>query len=251
MGLKFRNDSVADFSRLICSYPQHEFASPKRSTVPLLAFWAQPESRFRQVAAYTGLDPSEPVEFCFEFPVEVRQGKGKASFTDLMILSSSFAVAIEGKYTEPEYETVEKWLNKPDKKNREAVLGGWLSLIHQATSVHLGAAQIAEQPYQLIHRTASACSPQEVKRRWVIYQLFSKPVPCYYLEHLSGMQRLLGSQHSLSFGVLLSPARGSAQHSKLEARWEAGERDLSTDVSTRLLSGRLFEFLEVQFVKVD
>jgi hypothetical protein len=248
--IRFHDESIVDFADLVCSYPKHEFASPRRSTVPLLAFWADAELRFRALATYTGLDPSEPVSFCFEYPVHVQQGEGKASLTDLMIISSSFAVAIEGKYTEPAYETVEEWLSKPDKQNRKKVLAGWLFLIHRATGIDLEAARVAKYPYQLIHRTASACYPQ-VKRRWIIYQLFSKSVPCYYLEQLSGMQRLLGSQQSLSFGVLLSPPRGSAGYSKLEARWEAGERDLSTDVSTRLLSGGLFEFFDVQFVKAD
>lgn len=250
MHLKLREDRVADFRDLVHRYTQDELASPRRSTVPLLAFWAHTESRFRELAAHIDLDPSDPVEFCFEFPVPVQQGKGKASFTDLMILSSSFAVAIEAKYTEPAYETVKDWLDKPVKKNREVVLEGWLSLIERATGVRLGVAQVAEHPYQLIHRAASACFPP-VRSRWVIYQLFSKLVPCYYLEHLSAIHRLLCSQESLSFGVLLSPVEGSAEYSKIEDRWEAGERDLSREVCAGLLSGTLFEFSNVQFVRVD
>lgn len=250
MSLRLRTTCVADFSTLVNEYKPAEFASPRRSTVPLLAFWAQPESRFRELAGYTGLDPAESVDFCFEFPVPVRQGKGKASYTDLMILSSSFAVAIEGKHTEPAYESVEKWLSKPGRENREAVLGGWLSLIKKATGVGLGVAQIAQEPYQLIHRTASACSP-EVKRRWVIYQLFSKTIPCYYLEHLSNMHRLLCGQSCLSFGVLLSPFDGSKEYLNIDARWERGARDLSKEVREGLLSGTLFQFNEVSFVPVD
>jgi hypothetical protein len=252
MGLRLRTTYVADFPKLVEEYKPAELASPRRSTVPLLAFWAHAESRFRELAAYTGLDPAESVDFCFEFPVPVQLGKGKDSFTDLMILSSSFAVAIEAKYTEPEYETVEKWLSKPGRENRERVLGGWLSLIHRATGVHLDAAQVAKHPYQLIHRTASACFPP-VKRRWVIYQVFSNAETdrSYYLEHLSGVYRLLPGQESLSFGVLLSPLKESAEYSKIEARWERGERDLSTEVRAGLLSGTLLGFGELQFVMVD
>jgi hypothetical protein len=248
--MRFNLRDVAGFPELVDSYPHHELASPRRSTVPLLAFWAHAGARFRELAAHVGLDQSDPVEFCFEFPVPVQQGKAKASFTDLMILSSSFAVAIEAKYTEPPYETVEEWLGRPGKEKREEVLGGWLSLIERATGVRLGVAQLAEQPYQLVHRTASVCLPP-VGRRWVIYQLFSKSVPCYYLEHLSGMHRLLCSQESLSFVVLLSPLKGSAGYSKIEARWEGGERDLSREVRAGLLSDSLFEFNEVRFISVD
>jgi hypothetical protein len=250
MGLRLRTKCTADFPKLVNEYKPAELASPRRSTVPLLAFWANPDSRFRELAKYTGLDPIPPVDFCFEFPVHVQHGKGKASFTDLMIISASFAVAIEAKYTEPEYETVEKWLSKPGRKNREAVLGGWLSLIQQATGVRLELAQVAKCPYQLIHRTASACSPP-VQRRWVVYQVFSKSLPCYYLGHLTNMQRLLCGQSCLSFGVLLSPFDGSVEYSKICARWENGERDLSTEVRAALLSGPLSEFKDVRFVRVD
>jgi hypothetical protein len=245
-----RDNRVADFRQLVDSFTQDELASPRRSTVPLLAFWAHSESRFRELAPHIGLDPSDPVEFCFEFPVPVQEGKGKASFTDLMVLSSSFAVAIEAKYAEPPYETVKDWLCKPGRANREAVLGGWLCLVEKATGIRLGAAQVAEHPYQLIHRTASACYPP-VKRRWVIYQLFPEPVPRHYLEHLSGLQRMLCSQDSLSFGVLLSPLKKSPEYSKIEARWERGEGDVSTEVRAGLLSGTLLGFGDLQFVMVD
>ena len=33
-------------------------------------------------------------------------GRGKPSYTDLMILAPGTAIAIEGKYTEPAYESV-------------------------------------------------------------------------------------------------------------------------------------------------
>jgi hypothetical protein len=251
MGLRLRTTHVADFPKLVEEYKPAELASPRRSTVPLLAFWAHAASRFRELAPHIGLDPSDPVEFCFEFPVPVQEGKGKDSFTDLMILSSSFAVVIEAKYTEPEYETVEKWLSRPGRENRERVLGGWLSLIHRATGVHLEAAEVAKHPYQLIHRTASACSPP-VKRRWVIYQVFSKAETdrSYYLDHLSGVYRLLRGQESLSFGILLSPLKGSAEYSKIEALWERGDRGLSSEVRAGLLSEALVEFRDAQFVKV-
>jgi hypothetical protein len=248
--LEFNRTQVNGFHELVGEYGQDELASPRRSTVPLLAFWAHAESRFRELAAHFGLDPSDPVEFCFEFPVPVQKGKGKDSFTDLMILSPSFAVAIEAKYREPHYETVEKWLGNPRKENRVAVLGGWLCLIERATGVRLTEVQLAKQPYQLIHRTASACFPR-VKRRWVIYQLFSKADLRYYLEHLSDVHRLLGSQEDLSFGVLLSPLKGSEEYSKIDARWEAGERDLSNEVRAGLRSDRLFEFNDVQFISVN
>ena len=85
--MEFNRTHVNGFDELVGKYGQDELASPRRSTVPSLAFWSRAESRFRELAAQFGLDPFDPVEFCFEFPVPVQQGRGKDSFTDLMILS--------------------------------------------------------------------------------------------------------------------------------------------------------------------
>ena len=112
--LRLREKLVADFSSLVASYTSKELASPKRSTVPLLSYWGNPEgSRLRDLCANLGCNPSGSLEFHFEFPVPVQHGVGKPSFTDLMILSPTFAIAIEAKYTEPAYQTVMEWLGAP------------------------------------------------------------------------------------------------------------------------------------------
>ena len=250
MLLKVREQPVADFSSLIAFYASKEFASPKRSTVPLLAYWAHPEARLRELCAHLGVDPSGPLEFHFEFPVPVQKGAGKASFTDLMVLSPWFAIAIEAKYTEPAYETVGNWLGNPPHSNRVAVLGGWIELIERETGVRLSALELARHPYQLVHRTASACFPP-VAQRWVVYQLFSKARLSYYHEHLSAMHRLLRGQMKLFFGLLLSPPEVSAEYAHLVSLWASGHRDLSDPVRSGLLSNSLFNFSRVQFVGVS
>lgn len=111
--LRLREKMVRDFSSLVASYTSKELASPKRSTVPLLVYWANPEDRLRDLCANLGCNPSGPLEFHFEFPVPVQHGVGKPSFTDLKILSPTFAIAIEAKYTEPAYQTVKEWLGAP------------------------------------------------------------------------------------------------------------------------------------------
>jgi len=248
--LKLREKPVADFSSLVASYAPKELASPKRSTVPLLAYWAHPEARLRDLCANLGFDPSGPLEFHFEFPVPVQHGVGKASFTDLMVLSPGFAVALEAKYTEPEYETVKDWLGNPQQSNRIAVLDGWIKLIEKGTGVRLSALELGSHPYQLVHRTASACLPPAAQR-WVVYQLFSDTRLSYYQKHLSALYHLLRGQTKLAFGLLLSPPEVSAEYVRLASLWASGQRDLSGPVRNGLLSDSLFKFICVQFIAVN
>lgn len=250
MLLKLRGQPLADFSSLVESYASKELASPKRSTVPLLAYWAHPEDRLRDLCANLGCKPSGPLEFHFEFPVPVQHGVGKASFTDLMVLSPRFAVAIEAKYTEPTYETVTDWLGNPHQSNRIAVLEGWIDLIERGTGVKLTSLELANYPYQLVHRTASACFPS-ADQRWVIYQLFSKTNYSYYQKHLSAMHHLLRDQTKLSLGLLLSPPEPSEEYKHLEKLWVSGQRDLSDPIRYGLLSDSLFKFNCVRFIMVN
>jgi hypothetical protein len=249
MPLKLVDHDVPDFTSLVAAYPAEEFASPTRSTVPLLAFWAQPESRFAELGTRLGLSEFSSPEFCFEYPVPVQQGSGKPSFTDLMITAASTAIAIEGKYTEPPYEAVNVWLGKAppsNRKNREIVLAGWLQLIARAVGVTIGADAVTGFPYQLIHRTASACHPN-ASQRWVVYQLFSDERVAYYRSHLGNLCHLLGRPAALRFGLLVTPPELTSDYMKLTTRWASGERDLSNEVRGGLLSGNFFKFGRVEF----
>lgn len=250
MLLKYKKQTVRDFSSLVESYPPKELASPKRSTVPLLAYWAHPEARLRNLCINLGVNPACPLNFHFEFPVRVQRGVGKDSFTDLMILSPRFAIAVEAKYMEPAYETVMDWLGDPPRPNRVAVLEGWIEQIQKGTGVRLSALDLYNLPYQLVHRTASACFPN-VNQRWVIYQLFSDKNSSYYKEHLSALHRLLRDQTKISFGILFSPLEPSEEYRRLEGLWVSGQRDLSDSVRYGLLSESLFKFNSIKFIAVN
>ncbi len=249
MPLKLGDREIPDYASLVRAYPAEELASPTRSTVPLLAFWAQPESRFAELSVRLGLSEPGARQSCFEFPVPVQQGSGKPSFTDLMILGASATVAIEGKFTEPPYETVQAWLGSPASENRQAVLSGWLQLIAKAVGANLSVAAVGGFPYQLIHRTASAyCS--STSDRWVAYQLFSDHRLTYYRTHLGNLCTQLGGPSVLRFGLLVTPPAFTPEYVNLKKRWTSGERDLSDEVRSGLLAGAFFRFNRMDFSEV-
>ena len=153
--------------------------SVRTSTLPLAQFWGEKGLKTRLSAFKQYLDVEEllKADKYFEFPTVVKGGIGKASMTDLMLLTDKFGIAIEAKYTEyngtRKYETVSEWSKKRKKtENAEAVLDGWLSYMGKKRDE---ISNLDSIPYQLIHRIASAYAVCVENKRTpvVVYQLFS------------------------------------------------------------------------------
>jgi hypothetical protein len=190
---------------VVSHLPDDCFDKVTRSTIPLLDYWREPVDRLQSLGALLGWPAFTAAELLFERQVPVVQGKGKASFTDLMIVGEQSAIAIEAKYTEPPYQSVADWLEQGDAANRARVLGGWLSRIGQVAGTVFGTAAVEALPYQLIHRTASACS-MPASRRAVVYQVFNDTHLGYYNDSLRSLAALLGEPATLALAVLHVPA---------------------------------------------
>src|SRR3954453_2207465 len=106
-----RPQEPKSFIELLDDIPDAEFERTTRSTVPLLAWWRSPQHH-ALLAELLRLPALPEAEAWFEYavPSSCRQcperGRGKSSFTDLMLDVGSDVVAIEAKNTEPLYETV-------------------------------------------------------------------------------------------------------------------------------------------------
>jgi len=230
----------AGHKALLRHYPANEFASPRRSTVPLLSYWRDPVARVRELSDAMGF--AEPEQACldFEHEVPVQRGTGRPSCTDLLLTADTVTLAIEAKSTEPRYPDVTNWLGKPATANRQAVLAGWLDLLATCTVTRLGAGKVAALPYQLIHRAASACTGDE-HCRWLVYQVFEVDATkrSMYLADLQALATVLGPSRSLGICLVECSARPSARQMALEDRWDAGSRDLEVDVLAGLQAGAL------------
>jgi len=196
-----RSRSFRDF---ITALPDEAISKPTRSTVPLLRYWAHPESRLPEFLNGFGLSSSSKTELAFEHATRVRAGHGKASFTDLMILMQGQSIAVEAKFTEPRYETVKEWLGVSPTANRTSVLGGWLDAIAAITGNRLSVDDVGDLTYQLIHRTASVCcAPGPL--RVLVYQLFGQEHPAHYSEDLLSLAELLGAGARLQYWINTCP----------------------------------------------
>ena len=158
----------------------NDLKSEKTSTLPLVQFWRERGLKKR----LKGIDPLRSIwrdaQLCFECAVPPKEGSGKASMTDLMIIGKGAVIAIEAKYKEcaGHYKTIQKW-NKERSENKSKVLKGWqkyISAVVKGWDIDIeNNPEIAQRvPYQLIHRIASACKVANDKavKPMVVYQLF-------------------------------------------------------------------------------
>jgi hypothetical protein len=241
--LRANGRAVRSFTQLVEQLGLDAVASPKRSTVPLLDYWRQPEQRLRVLERHLGVKSSVQTELHFEYEVPVQRGRGKSSYTDLMILGDDFAVAIEAKFAEPRYDSVETWLGAAHTMNRGEVLDGWIRAIEAGTEGTVDRDVVRELPYQLIHRTASVCCVSR-RRRAVVYQVFGDSPGPYYTEDLRRLASAMPARGGVSFYVVANAFHPTTTYEQLAARWDAGERDISADVRDALVAGPLLEFAE-------
>jgi hypothetical protein len=247
------NKPLDDSSALVRAYHASDLASPYRSTVPLLGCWTDAQAAIRQMSKVLGMNFDGPVRLSFEHQVSVQKGDGKASCTDLMLLTRTHAVAIEAKSKEPEYESVATWLRTPPSPNRIDVLEGWLDLIRRASGVdpdRLTQQSVADVTYQLIHRTASACHPQATTRA-VVYVCFDPAAGSVskYEGQMRRLREILGETSPLRFYVLEVRLQKSGLYQELQRRWDAGERKMASEVEHGLL-GQSFVACLTQSVTV-
>jgi hypothetical protein len=219
--------SSKSFRDFVTMLPDEATSKPTRSTVPLLRYWAYPESRLPEFLAALGLKELSKTELAFEHATGVRAGRGKSSFTDLMILMEGQSIAVEAKFTEPRYETVKQWLGSAPTANRSSVLEGWLGAISELTGNKISVDAVGDLTYQLIHRTASlCCAPGPL--RVLVYQVFGHETPSHYLEDLLSLAKMLGAGDRLQYWLIICPYPP-------EDRWLSWDKTLPLSDSAKII----------------
>ena len=88
----------------------------------------------------------------------------------LMVTSPTASVAVEAKWTEPEYQTVARW--QSTVQNPAPVLAHWLNRLRVFADPP-GSDGISSLVYQMLHRCASACQPER-ETAAMVYFKFSR-----------------------------------------------------------------------------
>ncbi len=244
----YGDEEVPGYEGILSRYPEKEFYSPFRSTVPHLMFWRNAETRFHDLCRFIGERPFESARASFEFQVKPPRGRGKPSHTDLMLTWDDHCAAVEAKYTEPKYETVAKWLEHGQHKNRLEVLKGWCDLLPGNTGTELTLESVSQIAYQVLHRAASACS-MTARVRYLIYEVFEPKMVGYYSAQIRELVNLLKplSIHGFILNVPINP---SEEYKTLKTRWEKGNRQLYPEVLEGLRLGTLMSFGKPEVIEI-
>lgn len=241
--LFFDKTPVANFSGLVSSYRPDEFASPTRSTVPLLAMVRDAPQMLADLLEQLGSTKSS--ELHFEYTVQSPRGRGRPSHTDVMAISGHSRLALEFKWTEPRYETVHQWLGQdPEPPNKAERLAGWLSLLQRQAIHRLRLEDFYPAVYQMVHRAASACESQG--RAGLGYVIFrradSKADVCdEYLSDLRLLRGLLGGCPDFPFHLVEVTVAPTSRFEQIEFL-RKGSGETKTAVADAVRNGRLFEF---------
>jgi len=202
MLLNFDKISINAFTNLLECYDSKEFQSPMRSTVPLLSLLKDDTDVLPELFDYFGVSGNPEIHL--EYTVPPRKGRGIASHTDAMLIDGESALAIEVKWTEPRYDTVEHWLQQgTNLLNRQAVMSGWVDLLKPYSNRLLTLENMSKAVYQMVHRAASACAVGRKPK--LIYLQFTPlpngaPVDTQHLNNdLRTLHDLLGSPANFPF----------------------------------------------------
>jgi hypothetical protein len=254
--LFFDTRPVDSFDALLSMFDGKAFASPFRSTVPLVALVKDAWRLLETVLDGCGVGGDLSVHF--EDKVASRKGRGNPSQTDAMVLTDRVAVALEAKWTEPRYETVAVRLRREPmrpsevaistaewRKQQEEHLDGWLELIRPHAAKRLCLADASEAVYQMVHRAASACCTSGLPK--LIYLHFA-PEPtgnaastAQYRRDLTSLHSLLGSPTGFPFYLVELPLQPTAAFERIKDL-KKGLSSTQQTVRSALLTSKLFEF---------
>lgn len=232
-----RPEPAATFESVLEGMPPSEFAKMTRSTVSLLAWWRGPTRR-QQLFDLLGVTPhTATFEYSVRAGCENCRGRGKSSFTDLMLEFNGGAVAIEAKHTENLYEQVSAWLGELPSDNKQKVLKHWVECC-------LGTAvPVKGLVYQMVHRAASAVvAAGPLGRAHVVHLLFESSHVKQYVNASNDIARALAARTNLRFSVIEIPMqRNMSQYDRVSAELERCGPDALRD--SLLDEGvELFEF---------
>ncbi len=242
------------FEHALGKIPDTEFKNLTRSTLPLLCYWRNPERAATSLLHNLFQSSETPLgSVCFEYTV-ASCGRNKASFTDVMYHSAQTAIGVEGKWTEPMYPSVARWLSlgrRPD--NRKNVMRHWIELIRKQTG-HVDESKVGAVVYQTLHRAASVCSLGR-NRCAIVYQLFhegeSKAKTELYIDALAKLAAAIGAGERLRLGVHEVSMQPGAQYAEIKKKaYDASGRELAGIIREAVLGGGLFTFGRERFVPV-
>jgi len=186
----FDTEPVAGIVELCQRMTGKALQSPYRSTVPLLSLVEHNQPEWHSLSALWGAPPDCTVHF--EYCVASPKPGGNPSQTDALLMSDTTVWAIEVKWTEPRYETVEKRISKPelDGADPRTTVDGWLKYLQPFATRYLRVDDVLDVVYQVLHRPARS-QPRTSANLTLCICIFIRP-RCRVLQRPANMSLTSG-----------------------------------------------------------
>ena len=222
----------------------NEFKNLTRSTIPLVCYWKD-DSQNKAAALLQSIGMEQFDKPTFEFAPEVAAiPNARPSETDLMITQSGMAVAIEAKWSEPRYETVNIWKRKTARWSES--LNHWFQII-QPFSDAPSPPDSDTLVYQMIHRCASAChraGPNGIAA--MVYQVFvdGSHKRDFYAGDLQEFCRLIKPKSNLRIALQAVPLSANSEYRLLSDSLPDNPECRPTIIRRAIKDRVLFDFGE-------
>ncbi|MDY0096508.1 MAG: hypothetical protein RBT80_27740 [Candidatus Vecturithrix sp.] len=234
-------------------YGDKEFQLPTRSTLPLLSLIKDEQQMLSELFHSVGMSAEWTLHL--EYKVNPPRGIGKASHTDLMVLSNTSSLAIEAKWTEPRYQTVGEWLREgTNPSNRLDVFSGWLSLLQKHARRQLKTEDFTDTVYQMVHRSASACAvAADPRMAYLVFKSSLDPKTADFStiqDDIKHLWNLLGKPKSFPFYLIEMYLLPTSAFNAIVSMAK-GNNSTARQVSAALLGAdRLFRFKMHRLINV-
>lgn len=162
-----------NYNFILDAYSRTKINSNKTSSIPLAQYWKKYKENISLLKKELNLEGSD-FNLFFEYSTPSYRNNN-SSMSDIMIITEKEKIAVEAKFLEikQEYQSIKNWFkeakNEDSKINRKNVLNHWNEIL--ALFVNNKALIGSSIPYQLLHRTASACYENDNKAI-VLYEVF-------------------------------------------------------------------------------
>jgi len=262
--LHYKTSPATTYGDLLARSSEDEFSKEKqdlkRSSLAVLEYWGrEPDLRLEHLCA--GIQAPCRLDSRLRFEHEVKSasrpgdGDNRASCTDLLIENDVAPIAVEGKRTEPAYDTVEKWLGEQPTQNKQNVLEHWVGMFG-SYAPNLNRGLVSSCQYQTIHRCASACYEarrQNVDTAWLVYEVFDPGnAQQDFREELKNFSDMLGARVQIEIWLHEVELQPTEHHASTIAGIEGvSDRDERPDfLRQQMKLASLYDFPSDSFTRI-
>lgn len=240
MKYKLGNPEGMTMDQIIDLGNNEHFSKLTCSIIPTIDYWKDENNKI-----LTDLI-NKDCDICFEYPVS-SISKATSSYTDIMLISGDTAIAVESKWNEPTGCLCEN----QNSKRKDEVQRHWIGIISKFLNKSLFLEDFSKIEYQLLHRTASACSLDK-KYCKIVYQIFYvNTLKDSFVNEIKKIQALLADQRIEFYVDAVKIEFTVIYETLLKEISKLDKTDRINKIKSTIKENELFKFSEENLYKIE